>query len=260
MHSRLTAMFAGLAMSALAGTAHAIPVDLELSLVIDSSGSIDAGEFSQQIDGYAEAFRQTTVVDSIAATPNGIAVNTILFASDASEVITFQHLQTEADVLDFADQLAAIERVTGGTDIADGINLAVETLNTNQFESGNVIIDVSGDGAQNVAGGDPAASRDAALSAGVSRINGIAIGNQNIFDFYQANVIGGTDAFVLQAESFDEFDAAIANKIGLEVGAPAPAPPPPAAPPVLVPAPGAIGLIGFGVLALGLVMRRRPKV
>ena len=252
MHSRLTAALAGLAMAGLAGTANAISVDLELSLVIDSSGSIDGGEFSQQIDGYAAAFRQAQVVDSIAASPNGIAVNTILFASDATEVITFQHLRTEQEVLDFADALAAITRVAGGTDIADGINLAVETLNTNAFESGNVIIDVSGDGEQNTEG-DPAASRDAALTAGVSRINGIAIGGDNIFDFYQANVIGGVDAFVLQADSFAEFDAAIADKIELEVGVPDPDPLPPSA----VPAPGALGLIGLGMLGLGWVMRRR---
>ena len=255
MHTRLTAGLAGLAIFGLVGTANAIPVDLELSLVIDSSGSIDGGEFSQQINGYAQAFRQTEVVNSIVAAPNGIAVNTILFASNATEVITFQHLETAQDVSDFADSLAAITRITGGTDIADGINLAVETINTNAFESGNIIIDVSGDGEQNV-GGDPALSRDAALSAGVSRINGIAIGDQGVFDFYQANVIGGPDSFILQADSFDDFDAAIANKIQVEVGAPPEENPEPSP----VPAPGAIGLIGLGVLALGLITRRRPQV
>ena len=255
MHTRMTAALTGLAIFGLVGAANAIPVDLELSLVIDSSGSIDSGEFSQQIDGYAQAFRQPEVVNSIAATPNGIAVNTILFASNATQVINFQHLQTAEDVTNFADALAAITRITGGTDIADGINLAVETINTNAFESGNIIIDVSGDGEQNTSG-DPAASRDAALSAGVSRINGIAIGDQAVFDFYQANVIGGPDSFILQADSFDDFDTAIANKIQVEVGAPPVEEPEPSA----VPAPGAIGLIGFGVLALGLIARRRPQV
>ncbi|MGI9484371.1 MAG: DUF1194 domain-containing protein [Geminicoccaceae bacterium] len=255
MHTRLTAALAGLAIFGLVESANAVPVDLELSLVIDSSGSIDGGEFSQQIDGYAQAFRQAEVVNSIVATPNGIAVNTILFASDATEVITFQHLETAQDVSDFADALSAITRVTDGTDIADGINLAVETINTNAFESGNIIIDVSGDGEQNTSG-DPALSRDAALSAGVSRINGIAIGDQDVFDFYSANVIGGPDSFILQADSFDDFDAAIANKIQVEVGAPPVVNPEPSP----VPAPGAIGLIGLGVLALGLITRRRPRV
>ena len=92
------------------------------------------------------------------------------------------------------------------------------------------------------------AARDAALSSGVSRINGITIGGQFIFDFYQANVIGGTDAFALKAESFDEFGTAIATKIGIEVGAP---------PPTSVPEPGVIGLLGLGFLALGFAMRRR---
>ncbi len=252
MHSRLTAALAGLALLGLAGTAKAIPVDLELSLVVDSSGSISSGEFSQQIGGYASAFRQTAVIDSIVDSPNGIAVNTILFSSSATEVIPFTLLQTAADVESFASALEAIDRINGGTNIPSGINLAVETIATNNFESGNIIIDVSGDGASSASATQ--ASRDAALSAGVSRINGIAIGSDSIFNFYQNNVIGGVDAFVLQASGFDEFDAAIAQKIQVEVGVPDPDPSP-----TPVPAPGAIGLIGLGVLALGFVVRRRQR-
>lgn len=254
MHSRPTAALAGLALMGLTGTAMAIPVDLELSLVIDSSGSIDAGEFSQQINGYSQAFQQASVVNSIVNATNGVAVNTILFAGGATEVISFQHLQTAQDVQDFADALAAIERITGGTNIPSGINLAVETIAANEFETGNIIIDVSGDGRSSTTATQ--ASRDAALSAGVSRINGIAIGGDSIFDFYRDNVIGGVDAFVLQADSFDEFDAAISRKIQLEVGAP---PTPGVDPvPVAAVAPGALGLIGFGVFALGWMTRRRP--
>jgi len=249
MHSRFIGALAGLAILGLSGTAKAIPVDLELSLVIDSSTSINAGEFGQQINGYSSAFREAAVINSIVNSSGGIAINTILFADDATEVIAFRQLQTEQDVLDFADALDAIERLNGDTNIAAGIDLAFETLATNDFESGNLIIDVSGDGQQNQPG-DPAISRDVALAAGVTRINGIAIGSDSIFDFYENNVIGGTDAFVLQADGFDEFDAAIANKIQLEVGISDPEPEP-------VPAPGAIGLIGFGIFSLGCVMRRR---
>jgi MYXO-CTERM domain-containing protein len=105
---------------------------------------------------------------------------------------------------------------------------------------------VSGDGTSGSAATQ--AARDAALTAGVTRINALAIGGQFIFDFFQNNVIGGPGAFVLQATSFDEFGQAIANKIQVEVGGPDP---------VDVPAPGAIGFLGLGVLALGLAIRRR---
>ena len=44
MHSRLIGALAGLTVLGLASTAKAIPVDLELSLVIDSSTSINASE------------------------------------------------------------------------------------------------------------------------------------------------------------------------------------------------------------------------
>ncbi len=169
------------------------------------------------------------------------------FATSAAEVIGFTQLQTAQDVEDFADDLAAITRFGGSTNIAGGINLAVETIALNGFESGNIIIDVSGDGAHNVSG-DAAASRDAALSAGVSRVNGIAIGGSSVFDFYQANVIGGPGAFILQANSFDEFETAIATKIGVEVGAPEA---------IDVPEPGLISMLGLGFLFLGFAMRRR---
>jgi len=258
MLCRLSGPLLGLSFVAWAGTAHAIPVDLELSLVIDSSGSINASEFDQQIDGYAAAFRQVSVINSIVNAPNGVAINTILFATEADEVITFQHLRSEEDVLDFAEALQALERVTGATNIASGIDLAAETINANEFEAGNIIIDVSGDGEQNEPG-DVAASRDAALSAGVSRINGVAIRDDDVVDFYAANVIGGTDAFLLEAESFDDFDTAIARKIQIEVDSSngerevlrAPA---------QVAAPGAMGLVGIGLVMLGWISRRRRAV
>ena len=258
MSRRLTGMMTGLALLGLSGGALAVPVDLELSLVIDSSGSINTSEFDQQINGYAAAFRRDEVVNSIVSSSDGIAVNSILFSSTADVVIPFRLLQTEADVLSFADALAAIPRQTGATNISAGIDLAVETLDGNGFEGGRVIIDVSGDGLQNT-GDDVTLARDAALAAGVTQINGIAIGDDDIFDFYQANVIGGADAFVLQADSFDQFDAAIGSKIQVEVGPPPGPPSPPGPTPIAVPAPGAIGLVGFGLVAIGFVMRRRRR-
>ncbi|MGI9433779.1 MAG: DUF1194 domain-containing protein [Geminicoccaceae bacterium] len=255
MQGKLFATVAGLTWISLAGIAEAIPVDLELSLVIDSSGSISDSEFDQQVSGYAAAFRQAPVVESIVNSPNGIAVNTVFFATRAAEVTPFTLLQSEADVANFANSLDGINRgldiirgIGGSTNIPAGINLAAARLRDNNFESGNVIIDVSGDGPSNA--GSTQAARNAALDSGVTRINGLAIGSVGIFDFYQANVIGGPNAFVERAPDFGAFAAAIANKVRVEVGAP------PAAP-IGVPEPGAIGLLGLGFLVLGFAMRRR---
>lgn len=254
MQNRMLTALCGLVMMGMAGTAQAVSVDLELSLVIDSSGSISNSQFNQQIGGYSAAFRQADVIDSIVNSTNGIAVNTILFASVADEVLGFRRLRTAQDVADFADDLDGVNRIGGATNIAGGINLAVETANTNNFETGNVIIDVSGDGLENI--GSAAAARDAALSAGVTRINAIAVGSASLLNFFETNVIGGTGAFALRADSFDDFDTAIANKLGIELGIT----PQPPQDPVGVPEPGAIGLIGLGFLALGFAMRRRRSV
>lgn len=248
MARKMIAMVAGLVALGLAGTAKAIPVDLELSLVIDSSGSIDDGEFSQQINGYAQAFQQDPIIQSIVNTPNGVAINTILFASSATEVIPFTQLQTAADVANFVTDLQAITRIGGGTNIPAGIDLAVDRIANNGFESGNIIIDVSGDGTSSSF--STQASRDAAILAGVTRINGLAIQFDSVLNFYQNNVIAGSDSFVLKADSFDEFGQAIATKLSIELGAPNP---------TAVPEPGVISMLGFGLLAFGFALRRRNK-
>lgn len=257
MHSRLTAAVAGVTMMGLAGAAEAIPVDLELSLVIDSSGSISQSEFVQQIEGYANAFEQASVVNSIVNADNGIAVNTILFAGSATEVITFRQLSNATDVTDFVAALRAIDRIGGGTNVAAGVLAATESIATNEFDSGNIIIDVSGDGTSSRS--QVQAARDNAISAGVSRINAVAIGGEGIFNFYRDNVIAGPGSFVLRAEDFNAFGEAIANKIQVEIGVPDDPEDDDDEPVVVaVPAPGAIGLLGLGVFALGWVMRRRP--
>jgi hypothetical protein len=65
-------------------SASALPVDVELSLVIDASGSINAQEYLLQMQGYTDAFRNAAVQQAIwDGTYGRIAVNTILFESDS---------------------------------------------------------------------------------------------------------------------------------------------------------------------------------
>ena len=62
-------VFLGLGLL-LPGSAEAqVPVDLNLVLALDSSASVDAGEFALQRDGLAAAFRDPEVVEAIQGGP-----------------------------------------------------------------------------------------------------------------------------------------------------------------------------------------------
>ncbi|MCH9672492.1 MAG: DUF1194 domain-containing protein [Gammaproteobacteria bacterium] len=241
-------------------SAQAIPVDLELSLVIDVSGSVSGSEYDLQMDGYAGAFRDAAVQNAILGGANGgIAVNAVFFSSSAQELIPFTLLDTVASINAFADTLDNFARpFSGGTTISAGLNVSVPSFGletggvANGFESTRQVIDVSGDGTSSTTGTQNA--RDAALAAGVDAINGIAIeGNATstvITDFYRDNLIGGTGSFVVTAAGFDDFDTAIVTKLRAEI-----APPPTPG----IPEPSVMALFGAGLFGLGMMSIRRRR-
>lgn len=131
--------------------AHAVLVDTELSLVIDISSSIDAGEFVLQRDGYANAFRDASVQAAISALTNGIAVAAFPFALTGAQATPWFHLQNAADAEAFATAIDAIpDEDVVGTNIASGVDVALASMLSNDFEGTKLVIDVSTDGVQNV--------------------------------------------------------------------------------------------------------------
>ncbi len=59
----------GLALIVTAASARAAPVDLELVLAVDCSSSVDNDEFKLQIQGYATALTDPSVIREIAELP-----------------------------------------------------------------------------------------------------------------------------------------------------------------------------------------------
>ena len=157
-----------------------VGVDLELVLAIDSSGSVDFGEFELQVRGIARAFGDPEVIEAIeGGAPNGIAVSVIQWSGRRQHLVTIDwtRITDAASAQALAARVDAMGRVLiGETAIADALRFASEQLAYGPFQGTRQIIDVSGDGPTN-AGGDPDPLRDAAALAGIT-INGLAILNE----------------------------------------------------------------------------------
>lgn len=54
-----------------------MPVALELSLVVDVSGSVDGSEYQTQMQGYKQAFLNPTIQANILSLTGGMAVNVL---------------------------------------------------------------------------------------------------------------------------------------------------------------------------------------
>lgn len=199
-------------------------VGLELSLLLDVSGSVDTNEFNLQRQGYVSAFQSAAVQNAIMNGQEGSIAVSLYYWSGATQqqqAVGWTVIDSVASANAFAAAVAGAGRPFSGTTApGSAINFAVSGTNNifiNGIDSLRQVIDLSGDGAQND-GVTTSVARDAALAAGVDAINGLTIGTEaNLEAWYNANVKGGAGSFVLHADSFDDFGAAIQRKIIAEV-------------------------------------------
>ncbi|WP_339860911.1 DUF1194 domain-containing protein [Paremcibacter congregatus] len=230
-------------------TALAVPVDVELQLLVDVSGSIDASEYTLQMNGYRDAFQSAAVQNAVANGVLGtIAVQLIQWSGAAEQFVSlgWTQLTTAAEMNAFGNAIAATARIfAGSTAPGSAITFGLPEFFGNGFEGTKKVMDVSGDGIQN-SGTDTMTARDNALANGIDQINGLTIGDvPGLQAWYQANVVGGAGAFQMHATDFATFAGAVKTKLERDITG--------------VPAPDALGLMGFGLVMMGMAAARRRR-
>ncbi|HSG96297.1 MAG TPA: DUF1194 domain-containing protein, partial [Afifellaceae bacterium] len=191
-------------------------VDLELVLAVDISRSMDFEEQELQRAGYVAAFRHREVIAAISSGLTGrIAVTYLEWAGPGTQlhVVPWTLVEDAHSAHAFANAMAAapISRERH-TSISTGLITAAGLLAASPFAGLREVIDVSGDGPNNM--GPPVLeARRIVLERGVT-INGLPImlrpggGFFNVHDldvYYEHCVIGGPAAFLVTVESPDRF-------------------------------------------------------
>jgi hypothetical protein len=208
----------------------ATPVDVELVLAVDVSRSVDPEEQEMQFSGYEAAFRDPRLIEGIMGGPVGAIAVTMFTWSDwhiQNTVVPWMLLDNAASANRFADAIGNAPRRTWlYTSISGAMDYAAKQFGQG-FEGTRKVVDISGDGVNN-SGRPVADARAEALAKGIV-LNGLAVLDRTpqplslasslppLDIYYRDEVIGGRGAFLVVAEGFQAFEAAVRRKIIREI-------------------------------------------
>ena len=204
------------------------PVSTALVLAADVSTSIDDERFALQRRGYAAALADPRVIRAIQDSALGcIGLCYFEWAGGTSQrlLVPWTEVRGAADGARIAQALLRAPRpFEGSTGIGGAIRFAADLLADAPFAAGEQVVDISGDGLPTDDDEAPDAARDHAVAQGI-RVNALAIddgyprfpGQPSLPDYYAAHVTGGPRAFVVAADGFESFGAALVAKLRREI-------------------------------------------
>ncbi len=207
--------------------------------MVDVSRSMTERELEIQRRGYAEALRSDAV---FAAVQSGflqrIAISYVEWANTQRVIVDWRVVETREDLADLASSLVnefnpALRR----TSISEALLFGAAYMESNDYTGLRRVIDVSGDGPNNL-GRPVACARDQVLAEGIV-INGLPLMTregmgswwhlEGLDLYYDACVTGGPGSFVIPVLEWEQFAEAVRRKLVLEIAA---IPPPAQAIPV----------------------------
>jgi hypothetical protein len=221
------------------------PVDVELILAADVSGSMTKEELRLQRAGYVSALQNADVINATLSGMRGrIAIAYFEWAgpNDQRLIMPWTVIDGPDSAESFANDLAErpigtysfIGLDSGCTSISGALSFSSRLLQGSGLQADRHVIDVSGDGPNNC--GRPIAPiRDGVISLGAT-INGLAIspsrrsvgdvaesfGRPTLEWYYENCVIGGPGAFEITTGDRAEFERALRRKLVLEIAGASP--------------------------------------
>lgn len=203
-----------------------VEVGLELVLLADASGSIDAEELVFQRQGYAQAMTEPDVIAAITGSLFGnVAVTYVEWASNTAVVVDWTIIDSAETAEAFARALIGPPRQAYGSNAIGGALLDGKRLiEMNDIDAPRAVIDFSGDSIRNSSGPSIETARDEVLAAGIT-INALPIlrpedgrrAGANLEEEYANRIIGGPGSFMVTAEGRDSFADTVRRKLVLEI-------------------------------------------
>lgn len=199
-------------------------VDLLLVVALDVSASVDGREFKLMREGFAAAMASPEVANAVSTGRNGeIAIIVTQWSGFTEQDVMINW--TRATGLDDLQQLAGDillmkRRYNGGaTDLGGAIEHAHQLIVDAPFRTLRSVIDMAGDGPNNV-NLLPTAERDAAVAAGIT-INALVVVGESagLLDYFINIIIGGDGAFAEKAIVYADFEKPMLRKLVREIGA-----------------------------------------
>ena len=214
----------------------ALAVDAELVIAVDVSNSMDPEEQALQREGYILGLTSREFLSALRDGINGrIALTYFEWAGplDQKIIVPWRLIDGPDTASAVAKEIAAAPyRRAPRTSIFGALEFAKPLFNTSGYRGLRRIIDVSGDGTNNI-GPSVTLMRDEVLAAGIT-INGLPImlnrpfgSGTDIADldvYYEDCVIGGPGAFVVAIHDRDRFKEATRTKLVLEIAGTTPQP------------------------------------
>ena len=223
-------------VSVLPAMAEDAPVDLELVLAVDVSGSMDPEEQRLQRAGYQQALVHPEVLAAIASGPyRRIGLTYVEWAGPERQttVVPWRVVDGTASAMAFAASLSdAPFGAWRGTSISAVLGYAAGLFEASGLRSDRQVIDISGDGPNN-AGLPVVPVRDELADRGIT-VNGLPIiirpsgflaaAGSDLAEYYQDCVITGPGAFVLPVRERGQLVDSIRRKLAAEIADDGPRP------------------------------------